>query len=315
MQAVGRLLAGIDDALSQFFQFFVDLFPVVLKFLQDFLQGLGKGGLQVGIVIQIHVKMVADGVLDLGGLGFGPFSFSDLTFKVLVQNRDGGDFEVDALGFQIGIGDSPELGRNPFHAQALVAEMLSRQYVDFRELLIIRHKVEGFLGRKDKIEALGEFLKCQHVLEAQVFIVKKIEKGVMVVEVGQAMFFKKRHNRPMGGPQIIQLFFRKTQGIENVLLLALVGDLDGLFQVMADADVIDHKPLVLALAADPVHPGDGLQQVVGNNHLVQIHHLLHRCIEPGEQHVPDDDDAHVAGDALILAAERKLEALDARFVL
>ena len=118
VQTVGRLLSGIDDALSQLFQFFVNLFPVILKILQDFLQGLGKGGLQVGVVIQVHIKMVADGMLDLSGLGFGPFSFSDLTFKVLVQNRDGGDFEVDALGFQIRIGNSPELGRNPFHAQA-----------------------------------------------------------------------------------------------------------------------------------------------------------------------------------------------------
>jgi len=33
----------------------------------------------------------------------------------------------------------------------------------------------------------------------------------------------------MDGPQIIQLFFRKAQGIENLLLLALVGDFDGLF--------------------------------------------------------------------------------------
>ncbi len=101
MQAVSRLLSGIDDALPQFFQFLINLFPIVLKPLQDFLQGLGKRGLQVGIIIQVHFKMVTDGVFDLGGLGFGPFSFSDLSFKVLVQNRDRGDFKVDALGFQM----------------------------------------------------------------------------------------------------------------------------------------------------------------------------------------------------------------------
>ena len=37
-------------------------------------------------------ELVADGVLDLSGLGFRPFSFSDLAFKVLIQNRDGGNF-------------------------------------------------------------------------------------------------------------------------------------------------------------------------------------------------------------------------------
>ena len=84
--------------------------------------------------------------------------------------------------------------------------------------------------------------------------------------------------------------------------------------MVADADVIDHKPLVFALATDPVHPSNGLEQVVGNDHLIQIHHLLNRCVKSGEQHVPDDDDTHVAGDSLILAVKRKLEALDARCV-
>jgi len=83
---------------------------------------------------------------------------------------------------------------------------------------------------------------------------------------------------------------------------------------MTDTDVIDHKPLVLPLAANPVYPRDGLEQVVGNDYLVKIHHLLHRCVKAGKQHVPDDDEAHVAGDALIFALKRKFEALDAPFV-
>ena len=81
---------------------------------------------------------------------------------------------------------------------------------------------------------------------------------------------------------------------------------------MTDADVIDHEAFVLGIPSDPVHPGDGLQQVVVGDDLVQVNNLLQRSIETGDEHVVDDEDAHIPGNASIFAPERHLETLCAR---
>ena len=83
---------------------------------------------------------------------------------------------------------------------------------------------------------------------------------------------------------------------------------------MADADIIDNKTLVFAGAANPIHARYCLQQAVRNDDLDEIHYLLHRSIEPGEQHVVDNDDTGIAEDAFILYIERQLKTLDAGFV-
>ena len=87
------------------------------------------------------------------------------------------------------------------------------------------------------------------------------------------------------------------------------------FRWWPTAHIIDHKSLVLGLAAHTVHAGDGLEEIVGDDHLVEIHHLLHRGIKAGQQHVVDDQDAHVAGDAFLFTSKGHLEALDAGLVL
>ena len=84
--------------------------------------------------------------------------------------------------------------------------------------------------------------------------------------------------------------------------------------MVADADVVDHEALVLGLPGDAVDPRDGLQQVVGDDHLVEIHHLLDRRIEAREQHVVDDEHPRVPAHPFVFSTEGQLEALDARLV-
>ena len=68
MQAIGRFLACIDDALPKLFQFLVDLVPVILEFFENLLQCIGERSLQLWIVVKFNIKMVPDGVFDFGGL-------------------------------------------------------------------------------------------------------------------------------------------------------------------------------------------------------------------------------------------------------
>ena len=159
------------------------------------------------------------------------------------------------------------------------------------------------------------FLNRLHELKAQVLVIEQIEKRVVVGEVRQAMLLEKLHDGGMACLQFAQLLLGKAQHVEHFVLFPLVVGVEGLLQVVADADVIDDKALVLGVAADPVHAGDGLEEAVGDDDLVEIHHLLHRRVEAGQQHVVHDHDAHVAGDAFVLAAEGQLEALDAGLVL
>ncbi len=71
--------------------------------------------------------------------------------------------------------------------------------------------------------------------------------------------------------------------------------------MVGQADVVDDEAAVLVLG-HPVHPGDGLQQVVLPQLLVDVHHLLDRRVEAGQQHVADDQEGD-AGQRLVRVVE------------
>ena len=83
---------------------------------------------------------------------------------------------------------------------------------------------------------------------------------------------------------------------------------------MTNADVVDHETLIFPLPADAIDTGNRLQQIVCYNDLVEIHDLFYGRIKSGQQHVPDDQDPHVASDTFLLTTKGHLEALDAGFV-
>ena len=122
----------------------------------------------------------------------------------------------------------------------------------------------------------------------------------MIGQVRQAVLLEKVHDRGMGILEFPQFLLREAKGVDDLLLLPLVVDINRLLEVVADADVVDDETLILGLAADAVDAGNRLQEVVGDDDLVEIHDLFHRGVEPGDQHVVDDQKAHVTADALFL---------------
>ncbi len=95
MQPIGRLFSGIDDTRPQLLQFLVDLVPVVAELFKNRRQRRGKRGLQVGVVVQFDIEVVADGMLHLRRLGLGAAPFANLLFKVLIEYGDRLDLHLD----------------------------------------------------------------------------------------------------------------------------------------------------------------------------------------------------------------------------
>ena len=71
--------------------------------------------------------------------------------------------------------------------------------------------------------------------------------------------------------------------------------------MVGEADVVDDEAALFVLR-HPVDAGDGLQQVVLAQPLVEIHHLLHRRVETGQQHVADDQEGNT-GQILVRVVE------------
>ncbi len=90
-------------------------------------------------------------------------------------------------------------------------------------------------------------------------------------------------------------------------------------EVVTDADVIHDKALVLVLIADAIYAGDGLEQIVVGNNLVEVQHLLDGRVEAGDQHIVDDNDPDAAIKRLVpflfLSVEWELEAPDGSLVV
>ena len=136
----------------------------------------------------------------------------------------------------------------------------------------------------------------------------------MIAHVRKSVLLEQGNHGGVGFLEFPQLLIGEAQGVDDLLLLALVVGVDRFLEMVANADIVHHEALVLGFAAHAVHTGDGLQQVMGNHDLVQIHHLLDRRIEAGKQHVVDNEDPQVAVDTVFFTAERQFEALDARLV-
>ncbi len=116
--------------------------------------------------------------------------------------------------------------------------------------------------------------------------------------------------------QPLVALFQYRQLAENVLqpllnvLRVLVGvDRQRLGQVIRQADVVDDEAALFAFR-HAIHPRDGLQQVVLLEFLVDVHDLLDRRVETGQQHVADDQEGD-AGQRLlrIVEVERLAEVL------
>src|SRR5690349_18834379 len=126
---------------------------------------------------------------------------------------------------------------------------------------------------------------------------------------------QKVHDGSMAGSQIAQLFLGKPKNVNDFVLFPLVVAVECLFEMMTNADVIDHEALVLAGSSYTIDACDRLQEPMCHDDLIEIHDLLDGSIEAGQQHIVYDDDANVALNAFLLFVEGQLETLDRRFVL
>ena len=78
-------------------------------------------------------------------------------------------------------------------------------------------------------------------------------------------------------------------GVHGALDVARCEDCQRLLQRLGNAPVV-HDQAVGFLVGRAVHPRDGLQQGVLLQRRVQVHDLLDRRIEPGQQHVAHHKD-------------------------
>ena len=80
------------------------------------------------------------------------------------------DLDLNSLRLQVSVCNPPQFEGDALHAQAGIAEMFTRQHIDFYQCLVVLHVAKGFFSRKDQIEIARQFLEGQHELEAQVLV-------------------------------------------------------------------------------------------------------------------------------------------------
>ena len=86
VQAIGGLLACTHDPLAQLLQFLVNLGPVVGELLKYLRQRIREGGLQLRVIVQFNIQVVANSMFNRGSFGSETVVLFDLLLKVLVQD-------------------------------------------------------------------------------------------------------------------------------------------------------------------------------------------------------------------------------------
>src|SRR5260370_26750913 len=88
MQAVGGFLVGVDDPPTELLQLFINGIPVVPEIFKNPFERLGKGSLKVGIIIEVYIEVVPDGVLDFGGFCLRAVAALHVLLKIFVKDRN-----------------------------------------------------------------------------------------------------------------------------------------------------------------------------------------------------------------------------------
>jgi len=127
--------------LAQLLQLFINLGPI-LREIQKYLgQRIRKRRLQLRVVIQLHIQVVAHRVLNRRRPALDPVVLLDLFLKVFIQNRNRFDLHVNPLRHQILIRNLAQLGRYALHAETLITKMLGRQFIDRHQCVEVTHVV------------------------------------------------------------------------------------------------------------------------------------------------------------------------------
>ena len=106
-------------------------------------------------------------------------------------------------------------------------------------------KFSASFDGKTTFRRFVKFLEQAHELKAEVLVVEEVEKRVMVCQIRQALLLRGIPLSRHGWRAIAQFLLGEAKDFQHFVLFALVVGIEGFFEVMPDADVIDDKTLVL----------------------------------------------------------------------
>ena len=84
--------------------------------------------------------------------------FANVFLEVLVQNRDWRNLDVDASRYEVCVGNGPEFRGNSLHTQTFITEVFARQGVYLRQHFVVGHVVERLPRGNTTLRHLVNFL-------------------------------------------------------------------------------------------------------------------------------------------------------------
>ena len=211
------------------------------------------------------------------------FERLELLVELRREQLDLLDQDLDAVGGD-GVGDElPHLLSAAGQVEAVVAVAGAGGAPDLAEPAQVGVIGEGALVRQQHVHRLAEAAEGEVELGADVLRLQHPHAGIEVVGVGHRL--EEPHRRGVPALQPRQLVHARG---ERPLDLRGREDVERLLQLGGHAPVVDDQAVGLLLPVRAVHAGDGLQQGVLLEGRVEIHDLLDRRVEPGEQHVAHD---------------------------
>ena len=257
--------------------------PFQPALLDDLLQPLAQRLVEGGVLLDADVDLVADGVLHLAGLGVVAVERLDLLVELGREQLDLLDQDLDALGDDR-VGDElPHLLPAAGQIEAVIAVAGAGGAPDLAQPAQVGVIRQGALVGQQHVHRLAEAAEGEVELGADVLRLQHPHTCIQVVGVGDRL--EEPHHRGVPALQPRQLVDARGQ---RPLDLRGREDVERLLQLGGHAPVVDDQAVGLLVPVRAVHAGDGLQQGVLLERRVEIHDLLDRRVEAGEQHVAHD---------------------------
>ena len=144
--------------------------------------------------------------------------------------------------------------------------------------------------RQQHVHRLAEPAEREVECGSDVLGLQHLHAGVQVVRVGDCL--EEPHRRRVSALEPRQLVHARGKRSLNI---GGREDRERVLQLRGHAPVVHHQPVGLLVPVRPVHAGDGLEQGVLLERRIEVHHLLDRRVEAGEQHVAHHQDGERVG--------------------
>ena len=253
--------------------------------LDDLLQPLAQRLVEDRVLLHADVDFVADGMLHLARLGVVGGERLDLLVELLREELHLLDQDLDAVGDD-GVRDQlPHLLAAAREVEPVVPVAGAGGAPDLAQPAEVGVIRRGALVRQQHVHRLAEAAEREVEGGPHVLGLQHPHAGVQVVRVRDRL--EELHRRRVAGLQPRQLVHVRRQRALDV-----GGRENGqrVLQLRGHAPVVDDQAVGLLVPERAVHAGDGLQQPVLLQRLVEIHDLLDRRVETGQQHVAHHQD-------------------------